>query len=275
MEKNNIFIQNPNKKDRILVFQDKLKRHLSNEYLYLTDKKDDLENQLVQLKVEHSRKNKTLFPNVEQKDVRKYFSPLNIQKIEEDKKDEKDKHLMISIERTQEEIFKIGQRMSEIKEFLHDIDGFSEGLSYSMEEIEDLDSSDEPYNSEDDTDISSIPQKEDNYREIVDYLSEDREVYPQMLRNLYDFSDFLKKEFNQIEVLIEFSDNNIETSEDVNRNLLSQMNYNVNKILEQYDISTILIQGEINAKNIHISLNYICDDEKIGAMNVRYEIIYV
>jgi len=212
---------------------------------------------------------------VEQKDVRKYFSPLNIQKIEEDKKDEKDKHLMISIERTQEEIFKIGQRMSEIKEFLHDIDGFSEGLSYSMEEIEDLDSSDEPYNSEDDTDISSIPQKEDNYREIVDYLSEDREVYPQMLRNLYDFSDFLKKEFNQIEVLIEFSDNNIETSEDVNRNLLSQMNYNVNKILEQYDISTILIQGEINAKNIHISLNYICDDEKIGAMNVRYEIIYV
>lgn len=272
MEKNNIFIQNPNKKDRILVFQDKLKRHLSNEYLYLIDKKDDLENQLVQLKVEHSRKNKTLFPNIEQKDVRKYFSPLNIQKIEEDKKDEKDKHLMISIDRTQDEVLKIGQRMSEIKEFLHDIDEFSEGLSYSMDEIED---GEDFSTNEEEKDTSNIPQKEDNYREIVDYLSDNREIYPQMIRNLYDFSDFLKKEFNQIEILIEFSDNNIETSEDVNRNLLLQMNYNVNTVLEQYDISTILIQGEINAKSILISLNYICDDEKINAMNVRYEIDYL
>ena len=45
-ENNTVFIKNPNKRDRILVFQDKLKRHLSKEYLYIVDKKDDLENQL-------------------------------------------------------------------------------------------------------------------------------------------------------------------------------------------------------------------------------------
>lgn len=297
-EKSSVFIQNPNKKDRILVFQDKLKRHLSSEYLYIVDKRDDLENQIVQLKVEQSQKNKTLFPNIEQKDVRKYFSPLNIQEIEDDQKDEKDKQLLISIERMQDEISQLSYRMSEIKEFLHDIDfllNTSDGshddnhladvaaISYKSDILSsDTDSFDKNQNlelyfwekNEQRNDNRFFPQNGDGFTDIVDYLSEKKEVYPQMLRNLYDFSDFLKKKFNQIEVLIEFNDNNIETSLNVNRNILSQLNYNVDQMLADYDISTILIQGEIIAKCIKLSLNYVCDTEDIDAMSVSYEIDY-
>lgn len=39
--------------------------------------------------MEKEQKDKTLFPNIGKKDVRKYFSPLNISEIDEDQKDEK------------------------------------------------------------------------------------------------------------------------------------------------------------------------------------------
>ena len=101
IEKNGIFIQNSNLKDRFTVLNDQLKRHLSTECIYLADKKDDLENQILQLKIEKEQKDKTLFQNVEKKDVRKFFSPLNLKEIEKDHKDEKQKHQTIEMERIQ------------------------------------------------------------------------------------------------------------------------------------------------------------------------------
>ena len=120
----------------------------------------------------------------------------------------------------------------------------------------------------------TFPQNVDYSDNIVDYFGRERVIYPQMIRTLYDFSDYLKEMFNQIEVLIEFNDNNIETSEEVNRNLILQLYYNICCTLEEYDISTILIQGEISGKNIKISLYYVCDKEEINSMSVSYEIDY-
>ena len=77
-EKNDIFIDNANLQGRMSVFHDKLRKHLSNEYLFLSEKKDNLENEILQLKLEKEQKDKTLFPHIEKRDVRKYFSPLNI-----------------------------------------------------------------------------------------------------------------------------------------------------------------------------------------------------
>ena len=51
-EKNDIFIDNANLQGRMSVFHDKLRKHLSNEYLFLSEKKDNLENEILQLKLE-------------------------------------------------------------------------------------------------------------------------------------------------------------------------------------------------------------------------------
>lgn len=253
-ENNTVFIKNPNKRDRILVFQDKLKRHLSKEYLYIVDKKDDLENQLMQLKTEQNRENKTLFPNIENKGARKYFSPLNIKEIEEVQQDEKNRQLKASIERTESAISDYNVRLSEIKDFLRDID-----ILLDLEENHGEEN-------------SSIPQNMEYFEEDAADYSYNNEIYPQMLRNLYEFSDVIQKDFNQVEVLIEFNDNNIETPVELNRNLISQIYYNVCKVMEDYDISTILIQGEISGHTMKISINYICDQEEIEVMSVNYEI---
>ena len=121
-EKNDIFIDNTNLQGRMSVFHDKLRKHLSNEYLFLSEKKDNLENEILQLKMEKEQKDKTLFPNIGKKDVRKYFSPLNINEIDEDQKDEKEKQLLANISRISEEAEMLDGRMLEIKDFLQDIE---------------------------------------------------------------------------------------------------------------------------------------------------------
>ncbi len=121
-EKNDIFIDNTNLQGRMSVFHDKLRKHLSNEYLFLSEKKDNLENEILQLKMEKEQKDKTLFPNIGKKDVRKYFSPLNISEIDEDQKDEKEKQLLANISRISEEAEMLDGRMLEIKDFLQDIE---------------------------------------------------------------------------------------------------------------------------------------------------------
>ena len=55
-EKNDIFIDNANLQGRMSVFHDKLRKHLSNEYLFLSEKKDNLENEILQLKLEKEQK---------------------------------------------------------------------------------------------------------------------------------------------------------------------------------------------------------------------------
>ena len=121
-EKNDIFIDNTNFQGRMAVFHDKLRKHLSNEYLFLSEKKDNLENEILQLKMEKEQKDKTLFPNIGKKDMRKYFSPLNISEIDEEQKDEKEKQLLANINRISEEAEMLDSRMSEIKDFLDDIE---------------------------------------------------------------------------------------------------------------------------------------------------------
>lgn len=272
-------VYNHNNKDTVLTFKEKLKSHLSNEYLYIVDKKDDLENQLLQLKLEQSQKNKTLFPNIDQRGIRKYFSPLNIQEIEEDQNDERDKHLIINIEQIQNEISGLTTRMNEIKEFLSDIDNLLNNPSQEQTSyISDMDyyrEEEEVYEEEKDIISSTFPQNVDKIGNNVDYFFKNRDIYPQMIRNLYEFEDYLKSEYNQIEVLIEFNDNNIETSVNINKNLIEQLNFNIIMTMEMFDISTILIQGEINAKSIMISLSYICDEELINGLSVTYSLEYL
>ena len=57
-EKNDIFIDNTNLQGRMSVFHDKLRKHLSNEYLFLSEKKDNLENEILQLKMEKEQKDR-------------------------------------------------------------------------------------------------------------------------------------------------------------------------------------------------------------------------
>ena len=236
IEKNGIFIQNSNLKDRFTVLNDQLKRHLSTECIYLADKKDDLENQILQLKIEKEQKDKTLFQNVEKKDVRKFFSPLNLKEIEKDQKDEKQKHLTMEMERIQQEIAQFDNRMNEIKELIHDLDILVQDplLIESIEERDSEQKMDAMAPIIDDTVLDDLLMDEEKSNVASSHDDEKEKVisikyYPQLLRSIYDLSDVLQSKYNNLEILIEFNDHNLELNPDINQNLLEQVRDNIER----------------------------------------------
>ena len=277
IEKNGIFIQNSNLKDRFTVLNDQLKRHLSTECIYLADKKDDLENQILQLKIEKEQKDKTLFQNVEKKDVRKFFSPLNLKEIEKDQKDEKQKHLTMEMERIQQEIAKFDKRMNEIKELIHDLDILVQDplLIESIEERDSEQKMDAMAPIIDDTVLDDLLMDEEKSNVASSHDDEKEKVisikyYPQLLRSIYDLSDVLQSKYNNLEILIEFNDHNLELNPDINQNLLEQVRDNIERAVEDYQITMILIQGNVTEEIIDLSISYMSENELIDTMKISY-----
>lgn len=275
IEKNGIFIQNSNLKDRFTVLNDQLKRHLSTECIYLADKKDDLENQILQLKIEKEQKDKTLFQNVEKKDVRKFFSPLNLKEIEKDQKDEKQKHLTMEMERIQQEIAQFDNRMNEIKELIHDLDILVQDplLIESIEERDSEQKMDAMAPIIDDTVLDDLLMDEEKSNVVSSHDDEKEKVisikyYPQLLRSIYDLSDVLQSKYNNLEILIEFNDHNLELNPDINQNLLEQVRDNIERAVEDYQITMILIQGNVTEEIIDLSISYMSENELIDTMKI-------
>ncbi|MEE1229197.1 MAG: hypothetical protein U0K57_09550 [Lachnospiraceae bacterium] len=122
MDNNRVFIQNSNLKDKITCLKDNLKRHLSSEYLYLSERKEDLDSRVAHLKLEREQKNKTLFQTQEKFNKKKYFTPLNLTDFDHEEYDERKKQMDTEILRIEAEIGNVSQKMEEVKKFISDID---------------------------------------------------------------------------------------------------------------------------------------------------------
>ncbi|MBS6723872.1 MAG: hypothetical protein KH268_12935 [Clostridiales bacterium] len=123
-----VFREDGSGKDRLMRFNEQLKKHLSGEMMYLTEKRDEYENQILQLKIEKEQRDRTLFQHVDQKDIRKYFSPLNLSDLAEEKKDEKQKELSGQIRQIQDNMLRIDDRMDEIRQLIREMDEIVESI---------------------------------------------------------------------------------------------------------------------------------------------------
>ena len=101
-----VFREDGSGKDRLMRFNEQLKKHLSGEMMYLTEKRDEYENQILQLKIEKEQRDRTLFQYVDQKDIRKYFSPRQIQ----------------------DNMLRIDDRMDEIRQLIREMDEIVESI---------------------------------------------------------------------------------------------------------------------------------------------------
>ena len=112
------------RKDKLVrdEFREKLRKHLSDEYMRLNDKKLGLENEATHLKMEMNHKDKKLFPSMKKNDYRKYFSPLNLSESEDSGKNEIENKYELQMRHLTDEIDKIEESMEEIRYFLNNLD---------------------------------------------------------------------------------------------------------------------------------------------------------
>lgn len=107
----------------------RLKNHLTNDYVQLSEKKNELENELIQLKIDRDRKDKKLFQNIEQKNMRKYFSPLNIEESKDRSQDEKMKQLNLDIQSREDEVANIVKNIENLQNLIEELDDFCSDYS--------------------------------------------------------------------------------------------------------------------------------------------------
>lgn len=251
-ENNDFFIENSNFEDRMSDFHDKLKKHLSNEYLFLSEKKDNLENEILQLKLEKSQRDKRLFSNVEKKDVRKYFSPLNLAEIDEEQKDEKEKQLTENISRITEEAKLLESRMLEIRDFLLDIENM---LNRREEEHVNI--------------PSSLQTAEKGEQEDFFLRYETKENLYDDLQNL---EKYLQERYDNFEMLFEFEDKTVSCDKKVIENIIRQLLYNITASIEDYNVSIVLIEGKKENNCINLILNYTCENVQVDTVKIIYNI---
>lgn len=252
IEKSDIFIDHTNVEGRMSLFHNKLKKHLSNEYLFLSDKKDNLENEIHQLEMEQKQKDKTLFPHVEKRDIRKYFSPLNLSQIDEEQRDESKKQFSSNISRINEEIDLLDARMQEIKNFLKD-----------MEDILQKENREEKREKLDQKEICPVSMK-DIFEEDFDHFS--------FCDNLKQIAGYFENKYNPMEIILEFQDNEKNINREVRVNILKQLIANIYLAITDYGISIMLIEGEITETNFTLTLSYITDDGPMDAFKISYNI---
>ena len=70
--------------------------------------------------------------------------------------------------------------------------------------------------------------------------------------------------------MIEFNDHNLELNPDINQNLLEQVRDNIERAVEDYQITMILIQGNVTEEIIDLSISYMSENELIDTMKISY-----
>ena len=217
------------------------------------------------------------FPIRKKKDDRKYFTPftpLNIESKSKKKEDDKERQLATDINRLNQEIDRMESRMADITDFLKEMEYINDyNKAVSLKDRDEESGSDDPsFESDIEDDTDSI--EDDMIVEKRAYFR-NRQIYPQMIRNLYDLSDYYQNTFPGLEVLIEYNDNNIELDPDDIKNILEQLVMNIEYSLNIYGVSMILIQGNVSQDVVNISLNYICDDKSFDTVKISYNIIRI
>lgn len=229
----------------------KLKRHLSNDYVRLSEKRTELESELVQLKVDKDRRDKKLFQTVGQVNLRKYFSPLNIDDSLGKSNDEKLEQLKFNIERIESEIKAISANMVEIQEILKGADIY---LNYKVKKEE------QPKE-------EKVNQSAAYKKQLEKPLSDTH-----LEKNLTELVKVYQDQYDYIDMILEFEDHGIALEEKLCKNLLIQIINNINIAIEEYHITMIVIQGDIINDKIDLTISYMCEDDQENTVNIHYAV---
>ena len=176
----------------------------------------------------------------------------NINEIDEEQKDEKEKQLTANISRISEEAELLDSRMLEIKDFLQDIE------SMLQEDSEDS--------------MSTLLIKGEKNRISVEDFYKNHEVYPELLLNLKELTTCFQNQYEGLEILLEFEDGGIQLDTKVVANILRQLTINIMSAVEDYNISMILIEGKVTDDKILLTLNCMCDDGPVDTFKISYDI---
>ena len=258
-------------KEKLQRFKDTLKKHLTNEYLTLSERKDVLESDATQIKVEIERRDRTLFPANEHSDARKYFSPLNLTDLKDTQKSEKEKELNRKLAGINKENTDIEAKMSEIMDFLRDLDDM---ISYADSNKE-LAHDSLPAADSEDVSKEKEPEKEKS----IDKGHPGIKIDGNLRKSLNQLTSYYMEKEPPLEILLEYNCHQEEWGMEASRFIITQIGDQIYRAVKQYSISMVLLevsdQTIDDKKELCLTLSYDCEkthDIKSGKIVFNYSI---
>ena len=241
---------------------DKLKKHLTTEFMELSSKKDEILCEKVRLEVEKKQDEHQLFENKDTVRIKRLFSPLDDEVfVREDFNTYQNDKIKQKIQNIENQLNQMESSMEDIKEYLCFVQ-MLENIHVLPKEME------EDFQLEQE---EKEPVKPDsNVESEISYVEQD--FSPSLSKMLKDTISFLQERYADTELLLDFEDHQVRTEEEFNRYFIRILTYTISASIEAAKIDTVMIEGEVADDKIILLLQMLLDHKVMDQYSYQYEI---
>lgn len=229
----------------------KLKEYLKNEYLRMSDAKDEILREKVQLEVERDREESPLFSEKDKNQIKRLFSPLSDEAFhsvfQEDKNESK---ISKKIDELENKVNQYTDSMNEIKEYISFVQSLERDQIKELQSLEIKEERKENVNQ----DVSADDLKEYTGNDV----SDDAKAM------ITAAISFLESEYPDILFFVDVDENQYIISAEANANLIRIITYTISSTIEAFEVDSVWIEIKRKDNDMLISLQLANNGSLVG-----------
>lgn len=224
-------------KDEMLY--EKLKTYLTKEYMKLSDEKDTILEEKIQLETKREKEEKPLFEKKDLDKIRLMFSPLAEElQLLEGTSSEKENENSRKITKLEEKLNSCDFSMEELKSLL----SFVQQLEAKETAVEE-----EEISFENSEEIENLEETENDITEMI-----------------FDTAEFLEQQYPDIQFVVDFDDDDYEIDYETGANMVRILTYALSSTIESVKINSVEIEIKKEEENLLLSIKMLYNDKVLS-----------
>lgn len=242
------------------ILYKKLKSYLTKEYMRLSNEKDAIIGEKVQLEVEKEKEEHPLFEKKDTEKIRRMFSPLS--------------------DEIYESICSLNDKNNEASKKITELENNSSNLDFSMEEMKEYISFIQKLETKWQEEQSSFVEKElffdkedDSVEEIEEYEeseSIEEEDSNDATEMIFATAEFLEEQYPGVQFVVDFDADDYNVNSVMNANMVRVLTYTLSSTIESIEIDSVEIEIKREGEKMILSVRMLCDDEEMSHYIHKY-----
>lgn len=257
-------------KDEMLY--EKLKTYLTKEYMKLSDEKDTILEEKIQLETKREKEEKPLFEKKDLDKIRLMFSPLAEElQLLEGTSSEKENENSRKITKLEEKLNSCDFSMEELKSLLSFVQQL-EAKETAVEEESELpmlETNIEELNFEESEDQEESSFEESGEQEEISFENSEEienleETENDITEMIFDTAEFLEQQYPDIQFVVDFDDDDYEIDYETGANMVRILTYALSSTIESIKINSVEIEIKKEEENLLLSIKMLYNDKVLS-----------
>lgn len=246
-------------KDEMLY--EKLKTYLTKEYMKLSDEKDTILEEKIQLETKREKEEKPLFEKKDLDKIRLMFSPLAEElQLLEGTSSEKENENSRKITKLEEKLNSCDFSMEELKSLLSFVQQL-EAKETAVEEESELPMLE--------TNIEELNFEESGEQEEISFENSEEienleETENDITEMIFDTAEFLEQQYPDIQFVVDFDDDDYEIDYETGANMVRILTYALSSTIESIKINSVEIEIKKEEENLLLSIKMLYNDKVLS-----------